>query len=87
MNGVWLAAATAVAVITLTYLCCIRPMRRGHCTMSTPRLGRRAPDQLDRAVADARAELDALKAQIASPVTAESRDTGSTQPDQRPGAR
>ena len=80
MNGVWLAAATAAAAITLTYFCCIRPMRRGHCTMSAPWLGRRTPAQLDRDLADARAELDALKAHIASPVAAENRNTDSTSP-------
>ncbi|MDP9406655.1 MAG: hypothetical protein M3P95_01845 [Actinomycetota bacterium] len=47
------AAAVAVASVLLTYLCCIRPMRRLHCQ------GRPAPDE--RELAQLRAEIATLK--------------------------
>ncbi len=43
------AAAVAVASVLLTYLCCIRPMRRAHCQ------GR--PDHEARELAQLRAAL------------------------------
>ncbi|MDP9432330.1 MAG: hypothetical protein M3P91_06385 [Actinomycetota bacterium] len=46
------AAAVAVASVLLTYLCCIRPMRRAHCQ------GR--PDHEARELAQLRAEIAAL---------------------------
>jgi hypothetical protein len=48
------AAAVAVAAVVLTYLCCIRPVRRGQCAM-TP-----GPSQGE-------AEVAALRAASASP--------------------
>lgn len=30
MSELWLPAATALAALTLTYLCCVRPMWRAH---------------------------------------------------------
>jgi hypothetical protein len=47
------AAAVAVASVLLTYLCCIRPLRRLHCQ------GRPAPDE--RELAQLRAEIATLK--------------------------
>jgi hypothetical protein len=47
------AAAVAIAAVVLTYLCCIRPMRRRQCAM-TPR-----PFQGE--VARLRAEIATLK--------------------------
>lgn len=59
MSGLWLPA---VAAIVVTYLCCLRPMRRGHCAMTSSEKQQRAVGTLDQALADARAELATLKA-------------------------
>lgn len=65
MSGVWLPAATAIAAIAATYFCCLRPMRRGHCAVTGSGKQQRAAGTLDRALADARAELATLKANTA----------------------
>ena len=62
MTGIWFPAAIAVAAVILTYLCCVRPMRRNRGAMSTADRPARGTDALDRALNDARAELTALRA-------------------------
>lgn len=57
----WLAALVAVAVVTVVYFLCIRPMRRGGCAMGASR-----PDpELERQIADLREELRVLQAEEA----------------------
>jgi len=55
MSELWLPASVAAAAVTLTYVFCVRPMRRGHCGMGTSARQRR---DLDRELAQVRAELD-----------------------------
>ncbi|WP_020389677.1 hypothetical protein [Kribbella catacumbae] len=54
----WLALAVPLAAIGLTYVFCIRPMRRGHCHM-----GGSAKDQA--AELKRREEIDQLRTEIA----------------------
>ncbi len=61
MSDLWLPMAVVVAAFALSYLFCVRPMRRGHC-MTTRTQPAHEPGELDRAVSDARAELDQLRA-------------------------
>lgn len=39
--SVWIALLIAVAAVSTTYVCCIRPLRRGRCTPSSS-MARRA---------------------------------------------
>jgi hypothetical protein len=59
-----LAAAVLVASLTLTYLFCLRPMRRGHCAVGARRgHGRHLSDTADRdaEIAGLRQEVSALR--------------------------
>jgi len=51
-------ALIAAAAIGLTYVICIRPMRRGHCAMMPPQ-------HSDAADAERAAEIDQLRAEVA----------------------
>lgn len=68
MSGIWFPAAIAASAVTLTYLFCIRPMRRSRCMMPAARKPVRGPDALDRALDDARTELAALRANSTPPL-------------------
>jgi hypothetical protein len=62
MSELWLPASVAAAAVTLTYVFCVRPMRRAHCGMGSSARQRR---DLDRELAQVRAELDrALAEQV-----------------------
>lgn len=57
----WLApAGVLLAAVTLTYVFCVRPMRRGGCHTLTA--GRPGTKELDRALEQTRAELARLRA-------------------------
>ena len=58
MSELWLPAGVAVAAIALTYLFCIRPMRRGHCGMM-PSSGE---NELDKELSEARTTLSRMLA-------------------------
>lgn len=65
MSELGLAAAVLVASLTLTYVFCLRPMRRGRCAMGAGRgRGQGAGEVLDRdaEVARLRQEVAALRA-------------------------
>jgi hypothetical protein len=53
MSELWLPASTAAAAVALTYLFCVRPMRRGNCGMARSQPGR----DLDRELVEARSRL------------------------------
>jgi hypothetical protein len=53
MSELWLPASVAAAAFTLTYLFCVRPMRRGRCGMTPSDPGRELAHEL----AEARARL------------------------------
>jgi hypothetical protein len=62
VSELWFPGALAVAVLALTYLFCLRPMRRGHGPACGPRAA--APNRtegLDGALAQAHAELTRLR--------------------------
>ncbi len=64
MTELVLAAAVLLASLTLTYLFCLRPMRRSHCAMS-PGAGHgrnlgQTPDR-DAEIARLRQEVSALR--------------------------
>lgn len=61
MSDLWLPMAVVVAAFALSYLFCMRPMRRGQC-VTTRNQPAHEPGDLDRAVSDARAELAQLRA-------------------------
>ncbi len=63
MSELWLPASVAAAAVTLTYVFCVRPMRRGHCGMGSSARQRR---DLDRELAQVRAELDRALAEHVS---------------------
>ncbi|WP_249643800.1 hypothetical protein [Nocardia sputi] len=63
----WLAAALAAAAVTLTYFCCIRPMRRGSCRMGAK------PAGVEGELAEPRAELRSLRDQDGTESPSESR--------------
>ncbi|CAM4339950.1 hypothetical protein NONI108955_21695 [Nocardia ninae] len=65
--SIWFAAALVVAAVTLTYFCCIRPMRRGSC-----RVGAK-PAGVERELAELRADLRSLREQDGTESTSESR--------------
>ena len=67
MTGIWFPAAIAAAALILTYLCCVRPMRRDRGAMSTADRPGRGTDALDRALDDARGELTALRTNSTQP--------------------
>jgi type VI protein secretion system component VasK len=79
----WLAAGVLVASVGLTYLCCIRPMRRAHGDPTRAAVGPGADQALD---ADRQHELDRLRRDIAS-ARQEVREgqPGTAEPRQRPG--
>ncbi len=58
MGELALPLITLVAAVTLTYLFCVRPMRRGRHGCHKP-----TQDHLDRDLAALRRELDALREQ------------------------
>lgn len=64
MSSAWLAIVVAAAALGLSYVCCVRPMRRGQCGMSHP--GDRTRRHLDDALDQARADLAELKAKTNS---------------------
>lgn len=68
-----LPAATLVAAIGLTYVFCVRPMRASRCAMTSqaaPGATGDADRQREKAeIEAARAQLAALRASIAAPVT------------------
>ena len=67
-----LAALTAVAAMTATYFFCVRPMRRGSCTMG----GTSGTDsEIDRQLTELEDELRALRTQIALETAASSRSS------------
>jgi hypothetical protein len=53
MSELWLPAGVAAVAVALTYLFCVRPMRRGHCGMAPSGPGRDLAHEL----AEARARL------------------------------
>lgn len=59
MSEWWLPGGVAVAALVLTYLFCVRPMRRGRCAM--PAAGSNSAADLDRDLAEARTELTRLR--------------------------
>ncbi len=65
MSELWFPAAIAVAALGLTYLFCLRPMRRGQCMTALPQrreqpLTSRSPE-LDHALVQAGHELARLR--------------------------
>lgn len=70
-----LPVAVSLAALTLTYLFCLRPMRRGHClhgaptTASRPSAAQAEADDLDQALIRARAELARLRQSAATPLS------------------
>lgn len=71
MSELWLPAGIAVASLAMTYLCCIRPMRRRQCGPAAAN----PESELDRALRQARADLHR--------VLEESRQDAMTQTQQR----
>ncbi len=69
MSELWLPAAIAAALV-LTYVFCVRPMRRAHGGNAS---NGHAPAHLDQALTQARAELTRLRQDRAQGVAA-SRD-------------
>lgn len=65
MSDLWLPIAVVVAAFSLSYLFCVRPMRRGYC-LTAQTQPTHEPGELDRAVSDARAELAQLRARSGS---------------------
>lgn len=70
MSELWLPAVIAAAALALTYLFCVRPMRRAHGGNAS---NGHAPAHLDQALTQARAELTRLRQDRAQGVAA-SRD-------------
>ena len=66
MSELWLPIAVVVAAFALSYLFCMRPMRRGHCMTAQPTRASQ-PSELDRAITEARAELAQLERGSRSP--------------------
>ena len=59
MTDLVLPVVVLVAAVTMTYFFCLRPMRKGHaCHQSTSRA---AEAELDRALREAKLELDRLR--------------------------
>ena len=59
MTELLFPAAVMMGALAMTYFCCLRPMRRGQaCHHSTPP----ADADLDRALSQARQELERLRA-------------------------
>lgn len=61
MNGLLLPALTLLAAIGLTYLFCVRPMRKGQCASARPA----GPQSTTGQGAD-QAEIEAARAQLAA---------------------
>jgi hypothetical protein len=55
MSELLLPASVAIAAVALTYVFCVRPMRRGHCGMGSSAA---QPRDLDSQLGQARAELE-----------------------------
>lgn len=55
MSELFLPASIAIAAVALTYVFCVRPMRRGHCGMGSSAAQHR---DLDSELTQARAELN-----------------------------
>lgn len=66
MTELGLAVAVLVASLTLTYVICLRPMRRGHCAMGAGRSQGRSfgetPDR-DAEIAQLRQQVAGLRAE------------------------
>jgi|TARA_B100000678_G_scaffold288207_1_gene296210 hypothetical protein len=78
MTELVLPVTVLVAAATMTYSFCLRPMRKGHaCHQSTSRA---AEAELDRALREARLELDRLRTTPAAERTASSRTDGLPNP-------
>ena len=60
MSDLWLPIAVVVAAFALSYLFCVRPMRRGQCMTTRPGAASQT-GELDRALTEARAELAQLR--------------------------
>jgi hypothetical protein len=81
MTGIWLSLAATALAAALTYLCCIRPMRRHDgCSPAGPeRTGQSVAEEIRRT----REELDLLRAQAAvkaDPVAAPERGPETIRP-------
>jgi hypothetical protein len=62
MDELWLHAAFAVTAVLLTYLFCVRPMRRGHgCGQGSAPADTGRDDAVDREIARLRAEVARLR--------------------------
>lgn len=83
MSQWWLPAGTAIAAIVLTYLFCVRPMRREHRATTTTRPAPGNQD-LDRALDSARAHLDRIRADAESGPAAPARTGAATRSSPRP---
>ncbi|MDQ0939322.1 hypothetical protein [Streptomyces sp. V1I1] len=81
MTGVWLPLAATALAATLTYVCCIRPMRRHEgCSPVAPE---RTKQSVDEEIRRAREELRLLRAQSAvrtDPVAAPERGPETIRP-------
>jgi hypothetical protein len=67
VSELWLPAVIAAAALVLTYLFCVRPMRRAHGGNAS---NGHAPAHLDQALIQARAELTRLRQDRAQGVAA-----------------
>lgn len=59
--GTLLPVAIALAALVLTYFTCIRPMRRGHCVMTTGRQEPAEDPAVLKEIAQLRTEIGALR--------------------------
>lgn len=67
MSGWWLPVLTLIGAIGLTYLLCLRPMRRGRCGLRAAHAASPEDRALDRQLREARAEYARLRASPPSP--------------------
>jgi hypothetical protein len=81
MSELLLPASVAIAAVALTYVFCIRPMRRGHCGMASSTSHGRG---LDQELAEVRAELARELAQPGSERAGEVPARGSSRPSSSP---
>jgi hypothetical protein len=81
MTGIWLPLAATALAAALTYLCCIRPMRRHDgCSPAAPE---RTEKSVDEEIRRTRQELHLLRAQAtvkADPVAAPERGPETIRP-------
>lgn len=66
MTDLLLPAGIIAASLAMTYFCCVRPMRRGHCAGQG--LQHSADNELDRALRQARADLEKIRAEVPNDV-------------------